>query len=71
MADAADIANDIEQERINRILNNHRREQNQVSAIECEECGDPIPDARRFALPGVATCIHCQSLNEESAKWHQ
>ena len=27
----------------------------------CEECGDPIPEARRQALPGVRLCIACQS----------
>ncbi|MCO7247607.1 DksA/TraR family C4-type zinc finger protein [Halomonas sp. Mc5H-6] len=27
----------------------------------CEECGDPIPDARRKAIPGVRLCVACQS----------
>ncbi len=26
----------------------------------CEECGEPIPRARRRALPGVRRCITCQ-----------
>jgi phage/conjugal plasmid C-4 type zinc finger TraR family protein len=26
----------------------------------CEECGEPIPVARRWALPGVRTCVPCQ-----------
>ncbi len=26
----------------------------------CEECGAPIPEARRLAQPGVRLCIHCQ-----------
>lgn len=30
------------------------------SLAECEECGDPIPDARRQALPGVRLCVACQ-----------
>ena len=25
-----------------------------------EECGAPIPQARREAIPGVRLCIHCQ-----------
>ena len=29
---------------------------------ECEECGEPIPEARRRALPGARTCVACQSL---------
>lgn len=27
----------------------------------CAECGDPIPDARRKAIPGVRLCVACQS----------
>ena len=30
------------------------------SLTECEECGAPIPQARREAIPGVRLCIHCQ-----------
>ena len=28
---------------------------------ECVECGDVIPAARRNAVPGVTTCVSCQS----------
>ena len=31
------------------------------SETHCIECGDPIPKKRREALPGVKTCIACQS----------
>ena len=31
------------------------------SATHCDECGEPIPKARREALPGVRTCVPCQS----------
>ena len=31
---------------------------------ECEECGEEIPEARRNALPGVRTCIVCQSQRD-------
>lgn len=30
----------------------------------CLECGDEIPEARRRALPGVRTCISCQSARD-------
>lgn len=30
------------------------------SLYECEECGAPIPQARREAIPGVRLCIYCQ-----------
>lgn len=32
-----------------------------TSLSECEECGDPIPKARRGAIPGVRLCVSCQS----------
>lgn len=31
------------------------------SLTHCEECDEPIPEARRQALPGVRLCITCQS----------
>jgi len=31
------------------------------SALLCVACGEDIPEARRRALPGVKTCIDCQS----------
>ena len=30
-------------------------------ALFCDECGEPIPAARRKALPGARTCVSCQS----------
>ncbi len=33
-------------------------------AIQCVECGDDIPEARRSALPGVRTCIACQTARD-------
>lgn len=29
--------------------------------IHCEDCGETIPPRRRTALPGVRTCVACQS----------
>ncbi|HHW32825.1 transcriptional regulator, TraR/DksA family [Paracoccus solventivorans] len=31
------------------------------SLAECADCGDPIPEARRRAVPGVTLCVACQS----------
>jgi len=31
------------------------------SAEECDDCGEPIPEGRRKAIPGVRTCVACQS----------
>ena len=30
------------------------------SLTHCAECDEPIPEARRTALPGVKLCIDCQ-----------
>ena len=30
----------------------------------CIECGDEIPDRRRQAVPGVRTCVPCQSARD-------
>lgn len=34
------------------------------SLIECEACGEPIPEARRKAVPGVRRCIACQEAED-------
>ena len=31
------------------------------SAEYCDICGDDIPERRRVVLPGVRTCVACQS----------
>ncbi|MFO1140076.1 MAG: DksA/TraR family C4-type zinc finger protein [Paracoccus sp. (in: a-proteobacteria)] len=31
------------------------------SAEFCDECDEPIPEARRKAIPGVRLCVACQS----------
>ena len=30
----------------------------------CEECGAPIPEARRKAVPGVRLCVECQAAQD-------
>lgn len=35
-----------------------------ASAEFCEDCGEPIPEARRLAIPGVQLCVHCKSHRE-------
>ena len=34
------------------------------SLSHCEECGSPIPEARRKALPGVRLCVDCQERRD-------
>jgi phage/conjugal plasmid C-4 type zinc finger TraR family protein len=34
----------------------------------CDDCGEPIPERRREALPGVRTCVACQSERDSEAR---
>ncbi len=38
------------------------------SFTECADCGEPIPEARRLARPGVKLCIDCQQEREAAFK---
>ena len=35
------------------------------SLTHCEDCDEPIPEARREALPGVRRCVACQAEADE------
>ena len=41
---------------------------NRLGTLECEVCGEDIPEARRMALPGARTCVACQSSLDHSAR---
>ena len=34
------------------------------SETHCVQCGEPIPEQRREAVPGVRTCVACQSVRD-------
>jgi phage/conjugal plasmid C-4 type zinc finger TraR family protein len=36
------------------------------SLEDCEVCGEDIPEKRRAALPGVRTCVACQSERDRA-----
>lgn len=36
----------------------------------CEECEEPIPEARRKAVPGVRLCIACQQEKDSHNASH-
>ncbi|MBW4332038.1 DksA/TraR family C4-type zinc finger protein [Stakelama sp. CBK3Z-3] len=38
------------------------------SATHCVECGEPIPERRRQAIPGVRLCIECQSERDSTIR---
>ncbi len=35
------------------------------SAMDCQDCGSPIPPARRWAMPGCVRCVQCQDIFEK------
>ena len=38
------------------------------SRTSCEDCGEPIPEARRLALPGVTRCVPCQEAEDAAGR---
>ncbi|MCP3942755.1 MAG: TraR/DksA family transcriptional regulator [Desulfobacteraceae bacterium] len=34
------------------------------SMVECSECGEGIPEARRKAVPGCVRCVKCETKFE-------
>ncbi|MFN3451271.1 MAG: DksA/TraR family C4-type zinc finger protein [Sphingorhabdus sp.] len=38
------------------------------SAEFCDDCGEPVPERRRAALPGVRTCISCQAARDRKVQ---
>ena len=67
MADFADLASDQEAANLKQALanfDNHRRRQTE-SFTECSYCDEPIPEARRLAVPGCVLCVSCQEKEEK------
>lgn len=38
------------------------------SLTQCAECEDPIPEARRHAIPGVKLCLDCATERDTAAR---
>jgi phage/conjugal plasmid C-4 type zinc finger TraR family protein len=62
MSDIIDRASDLEQARTENAIANRKRFTG-VSSPVCG-CGEPIPEARQKALPGVKTCVYCASAKD-------
>lgn len=64
--DEADYAQQNEAQLIKMRIDRSRRILNKPAneTIECVDCGEVIPEARRKAVPGCARCIGCQTLFE-------
>lgn len=72
MSDFADLASDREQELRDDALASRAREsqkrQASASAEFCAVCAEPIPEARRQAVPGVQTCVDCAAELERGLR---
>lgn len=67
MADAADNAGAVIEHHLANSLARHQLPEFtgiDWARLECEECGEEIPAARREAAPWATTCIDCQSIRE-------
>lgn len=58
MSDICDDADIVIEEARNRALAQIPRYTG-ISATECEECGEDIPEGRRNAVKGVKLCVCC------------
>lgn len=70
MGDIADFANDLVQERIDQALAARKPAVAGHSHLFCCGCDEPIPLARRLAIPGCTQCVDCQTFDEVRAARH-
>ncbi|MGU9827302.1 TraR/DksA family transcriptional regulator [Pseudomonas sp. LF242] len=73
MADIADFANDLVQERLDQALAARSALKPAIVAhsfMFCEGCETPIPLARRVAIPGCTQCVSCQTIDEARKARH-
>jgi phage/conjugal plasmid C-4 type zinc finger TraR family protein len=73
VADIADFANDLVQERLDQALAARNAAKPALAAhsfLFCEGCDGPIPEPRRLALPGCIQCVICQSIDEAREARH-
>lgn len=66
MADKADIAQELIEERMTQALAARQGPRRHVVPVddECVDCGETIPAARREQMPYALRCVNCQSAVE-------
>jgi phage/conjugal plasmid C-4 type zinc finger TraR family protein len=69
MSDEIDRANDMAEFNLQVALANLAKPAGHVSFEFCDFCGNPIPEARRLAVPGVELCVDCQRDEEFREKY--
>lgn len=63
MSDICDQADDVIEETRSRALA-QIPSYTGISATECVECGEGMPEGRRVAIPGVTLCAPCKALED-------
>ncbi|WP_323610698.1 TraR/DksA family transcriptional regulator [Pectobacterium versatile] len=71
MPDLMDMVQQRQQDMLDHQIANARNAQRGVSAFECEDCAQPIPEARRAAIVGVTRCAPCQGIHEMKSKHYR
>lgn len=71
MPDLMDLVQQRQQELLEHQIANARNGSNAVSSFVCEECDQPIPEARHAAIAGVTRCAICQEVHELKAKHYR
>ena len=67
--DEADVASGYTEMFLNAAIQTHWNAVGRTrteSAENCDICSDPIPEARRLAVPGCLLCVDCQSDQERN-----
>jgi phage/conjugal plasmid C-4 type zinc finger TraR family protein len=70
MVDEADISSELEEIARRNSLDAAlmRKKTAAESLTECEDCGEPIPEARRRAVGGCRRCIDCARKAEKTTE---
>ncbi len=65
MSDEIDRDQEFNEQRLEDMIEQSRFRPTATPSLPyCRLCGKPIPDKRRQTLPGVTTCIECQTALE-------
>jgi len=71
MADLIDIAQERQAETLARLIHQATHRPITPPAYHCQNCGEPIPAARRAALVSVSLCVTCQEVTELKNKHYR
>lgn len=71
MKDQIDRANELAEKERAFAVAKFRQNLPACSRLYCEDCDEPIPEARRQTAVGCTRCIECQQIFEHKAKGYR